>query len=294
MHIRQILLTTDFSDHARAAYRCAADLASKYDATLNLVHYAGSLPFAGVFPRLGDRTAHESLFDALEEALVEEAASHTAFDGIEVQPRLQRLRWTRTRQRELEQVLAIDLIVMSPRGRTGLSRMLLGSFADRIVRHSSVPVLLFRSAKNSETLNPGTVLVPHDFYDRPRTILPAMQWLARDFNAAFRFLYVYDPTWAEGRSIHGMQEQFERVVQNAKVLSVEERFAKLKEEYLPGLDVTLETAQGYPSEEVVTRANHLPADLLLLATRDGLGSVSRKVVSDAKCSVLAVPLVENN
>ncbi|MEZ6131275.1 MAG: universal stress protein [Planctomycetaceae bacterium] len=283
MQPKHILLTTDFSDHARAAYRCAAELASTCGASLYLVHFAGALP------SLLPAESRDTLFDSLETVLTHEAKEHPAFADVRVEPHLQRQRWTRVRQRELEENLSIDLIVMSPRGRTGLAKMLLGSFADRIVRHSSVPVLLVRQS-DDETFDPRTVLVPHDFYDRPQAVLPAMRWLNRQFNSAFRFLYVYDPTWAEGRSVRGMQEQFERAVRNVKFLSVEERFAKVKSEDLQGLDVTLETAQGYPSEQVVTRANHMPADLVLLATRDGLGSVSRKVVSDAKCSVLAVPL----
>ena len=129
----------------------------------------------------------------------------------------------------------------------------------------------------------------HEGRDRPRDVLPAMQWLGRHFDSAFRFIYVYDPTWVEGRSIRGMAEQFERAIQDVKPPSVEERFAKIKEEDLQGLDVTLETAQGRPSEQVVARANQLPADLVVLATRDGLGSVSRRVVNETKCSVLAVP-----
>jgi nucleotide-binding universal stress UspA family protein len=35
-----------------------------------------------------------------------------------------------------------DLIIMSTHGRSGISRWALGSVADRIVRHSTVPVLL--------------------------------------------------------------------------------------------------------------------------------------------------------
>lgn len=280
---KHILLTTDFSDHARAAYRCAAELASTCGASLHLVHFAGAL--SSLLPV----ESQDTLFDSLETRLTHEAKEHPAFADVRVKPHLQRQRWTKVRQLELEEILGIDLIVMSPRGRTGLARMLLGSFADRIVRHSSVPVLLARQS-DDETFDPRTVLVPHDFYHRPRAVLPAMRWLNRQFNSAFRFLYVYDPTWAEGRPVRGMQEQFARAVRNVKFLSVEERFAKVKAEDLQGLDVTLETAQGYPSERVVTRANHMPADLVLLATRDGLASVSRKVVSDAKCSVLAVPL----
>jgi nucleotide-binding universal stress UspA family protein len=40
----------------------------------------------------------------------------------------------------------IDLIVMSTHGRTGLDRLLFGSVAENVVRHSPVPVLLIRRA----------------------------------------------------------------------------------------------------------------------------------------------------
>jgi nucleotide-binding universal stress UspA family protein len=38
----------------------------------------------------------------------------------------------------------VDLIVMSTRGRSGISRWLMGSVADRVVRGATVPVLLVR------------------------------------------------------------------------------------------------------------------------------------------------------
>ena len=37
-----------------------------------------------------------------------------------------------------------DLIVMSTHGRSGLGRWLIGSVADRVVKHGSVPVMLVR------------------------------------------------------------------------------------------------------------------------------------------------------
>jgi len=37
-----------------------------------------------------------------------------------------------------------DLIVMSTAGRTGLSRLLIGSVAEKVVRHARVPVLTIR------------------------------------------------------------------------------------------------------------------------------------------------------
>jgi nucleotide-binding universal stress UspA family protein len=42
----------------------------------------------------------------------------------------------------------VDLIVMSTRGQSGLSRWLMGSVADRVVRGATVPVLLVRTRKD--------------------------------------------------------------------------------------------------------------------------------------------------
>jgi nucleotide-binding universal stress UspA family protein len=44
----------------------------------------------------------------------------------------------------------VDLIVICSRGRSGLSRWLMGSVADRVVRGATVPVLLVRSQKGED------------------------------------------------------------------------------------------------------------------------------------------------
>jgi nucleotide-binding universal stress UspA family protein len=41
----------------------------------------------------------------------------------------------------------IDLIVMGTHGRTGLDRMLLGSVAEKVVRHAEIPVLTVRGSE---------------------------------------------------------------------------------------------------------------------------------------------------
>lgn len=54
---------------------------------------------------------------------------------------------------------AVDLVAMATHGRTGLSRILLGSVADQVVRRVSVPVLLVRPfGWPSPTCTPGAVL----------------------------------------------------------------------------------------------------------------------------------------
>jgi nucleotide-binding universal stress UspA family protein len=57
---------------------------------------------------------------------------------IEGRPHTEILRFAETDQ--------VDLIVICSRGRSGFSRWLMGSVADRVVRGASTPVLLVRSS----------------------------------------------------------------------------------------------------------------------------------------------------
>ncbi|MEJ2641104.1 MAG: universal stress protein [Desulfosarcinaceae bacterium] len=47
---------------------------------------------------------------------------------------------------DLSNRLDVDLIAMSTHGRSGIGRWLLGSIAEKVVRHSSRPVLLVRAS----------------------------------------------------------------------------------------------------------------------------------------------------
>ena len=59
----------------------------------------------------------------------------------------------------------IDLIVIASHGRTGLSHMMMGSVAERVVRFSPIPVLTIKPPKLSHTLGSKSVLqqeIPED------------------------------------------------------------------------------------------------------------------------------------
>lgn len=46
-------------------------------------------------------------------------------------------------------MILAELIVIGTHGRRGIGRVLLGSDAEQIVRHATVPVLLFRFAQEN-------------------------------------------------------------------------------------------------------------------------------------------------
>jgi nucleotide-binding universal stress UspA family protein len=60
---------------------------------------------------------------------------------------------------EAARVRAIDLIVMSSHGRSGLGRLVLGSVAETVLRGTTVPILLLRDREAPVTLPAVTIAI---------------------------------------------------------------------------------------------------------------------------------------
>ena len=141
--IHRILCPVDFSEPSERALEYALGLAERHGAEVDVVHVFQFPTFA-----VEDGALELPLF--LQENL-SQAAARTART---VRPRKGRRgvqdHRPSARGRALCEIMEAakgrDLIVMATHGRTGLSRLLLGSVAERVVRGSEVPVLTIRSA----------------------------------------------------------------------------------------------------------------------------------------------------
>src|SRR5205814_10101138 len=93
----------------------------------------------------------------------------------------------------LAQPIPADLVVMPTHGRTGLKHVFLGSTAERIVQHSSCPVLVTRGsalqADNGSRFAIKTILVPVDFSNCSREGLRYAIAFAKDFGAKIILLH---------------------------------------------------------------------------------------------------------
>ena len=138
-----ILVPTDFNPASDAALACAKELAARFDARLTLLHAVNDPMATGVWtpdvyvpatPEMQDkllRAARERLEGTLS------AEERTRF-GVTIEARIGGA------AEIIEQFAGeqkVDLIVMGTHGRRGLSHMLLGSVAERLVRHAPCPVL---------------------------------------------------------------------------------------------------------------------------------------------------------
>lgn len=133
---KHILVPTDFGEAAQCALDVAIMLGSRFDSKLTLVH-AYELPVSGYADGLywpADdlmRVAQETLDAALAKAKERFPKAEAVL--VYGRPWAECLEVAKSR--------GADLIVVGTHGRHGLSRVLLGSVAEKLVRLSPIPVM---------------------------------------------------------------------------------------------------------------------------------------------------------
>jgi nucleotide-binding universal stress UspA family protein len=136
---RKILVPYDFSPSAAAALEVAVDLAAKHAGTLMVMH---ALP--PIYPIHGRALVPP----ATEIAAVTQKLATDVARAVRGR-RLRRVRsWVMIGPPAgciLDAAGKADTIVMGTLGRSGLPHLLIGSVAERIVRHATIPVLTVRA-----------------------------------------------------------------------------------------------------------------------------------------------------
>jgi nucleotide-binding universal stress UspA family protein len=143
MTFHRIMCPVDFSAGSKEALRVAADLAREHDATLVLVHVWSPAQLT-----MGDGyLAPPVIQDMLDGETAQLAKSKAEAQQLGVKEVATRL-ITGVPWHEIVSAArtdgAIDLIVIGTHGRTGLAHVLLGSVAEKVVRHAPCPVLVVR------------------------------------------------------------------------------------------------------------------------------------------------------
>lgn len=142
MKLRKLLVPHDFSAHADAALKAAVELCAGGRITLlNVISPATTmtdLPLAGP----GVYVDPTDLIQGARKELERRGAKYAGKPGA---PRFEyKVEIGNPHQRIIEAGNRADAIVMSTAGRSGLAHLLIGSVAERVVRHATVPVLTIR------------------------------------------------------------------------------------------------------------------------------------------------------
>jgi nucleotide-binding universal stress UspA family protein len=143
---KKILVPVDFSPFSSEALRAATDIAQLRKAELTVLHVSEDPPFPNTYGQESVAYANWNEIrtqveeDAKKElaAIISETTSGQNVASINV--------WGHP-VHEILQIAedgAFDLIVLSTHGRSGLSRLVMGSVAERVIRHAHCPVLVMR------------------------------------------------------------------------------------------------------------------------------------------------------
>jgi nucleotide-binding universal stress UspA family protein len=190
------------------------------------------------------------------------------------------------------------LIAMATHGRSGLTRWLLGSIAEKVLRAANNPLLLVRA--NDKGVSDGravldSVIVPLDSSELAESILVPVVALAKAIRLSVRLIRCYSVT----DMISSYEDYFsslEDLPQRSKNEASDYLATKTEELKKQGLgNVNLSVLEGEPAEMIIEAAKSTPNSLIAMCThgRTGvsrwvLGSVTEKVVRHSGNAVLVL------
>ena len=295
---RVIMVPVDGSAFSREAVFQGLRLARKNGAQLRLVRVASVPGLAGGPDTVSlDNNARMSERDAMLAQLYRLAAECRANSQVDVTatvedgPVADALRGHALRHE-------VDLIVMATHARRGMARIWLGSVADRLIRETSLPVLIVRPPSLATELIDGScykrIIVPLDGSSLAERSLPAALALAEIEHAELTLLRIVPVA----KSIPA--GELHATIGPARARDVDEA-----ERYLAGVRVRLADRHLRVRSTVVV-AEDIPraitgfaqannGDLIAIAThgRGGitraiLGSVADRVMSEGVLSALVI------
>ncbi len=288
MTFSKILCPTDFSAGAKQALLVAVRIARATGAELVIAHawYVPASPYAlePLFPshfiqQIIDEAKH-GLNEAVEEA-VAAGAQHVSGTLLAGVPAL-----------EIVDELGrdtYDLCIIGTHGRSGLARVMVGSVAEKVVRHSPCSVLAVRPGGEAHPFH--HVLVPTDFSE---SAMHALDLAATLVDPSGRITLLHVTEVAGMYSGDAPIPDFARDIEQRAAAALEREVGRVQ--HTTTATVRGSSRAGFAGIHTLASLDVDPSiDLIVMGThgRKGikrvlLGSVAEKTVRHAHCPVLVV------
>jgi nucleotide-binding universal stress UspA family protein len=281
-----ILLPFDGSEGAAEGLHHASEIAHWADATIHVLYVADT---AQDSVTVVEGTTVDALVQEGED-VVDEAAKTLDTLGVSYETDVVQGNPAPTIVEYAER-FDMDLIVMPTHGREGVSRYLIGSVSEKVVRLSSVPVLTVRMQPDEQLTFPyENILVPTDGSSAATHAADHLVEFAVALDATVHVLSVVDDT-ALGLDVRSTAsgEETERAAADAVETVVSEAETR-------GVATTVRHIEhGTPVEEILDciDSNDIHAVGMGTAGRRGtdrilLGSVAEKTVRSAPVPVMTI------
>ena len=189
--IDRILFPTDFSECAEHAFSYASKLAGRTEAEVHVLNVVPSRETLANDPMSYFPVAEEDVEQGVRIVEAEpvrhsggKATATVQAQMLDSSPAEAILRYAEEHD--------IDLVVMGTHGRHGLTRWLMGSVAEEVVRRAPCPVLtvLFQPEAEEKPHVIRRIAVPVDFSDESQRAVAHAKALAQVFDASLGLLFV--------------------------------------------------------------------------------------------------------
>ncbi len=279
--ISKILLATDFSPESQNALKCAISLAKRYGSKLFLTHAISeeaALTAGDAWSGLADiarRNAKNSMVQLEQTEELQSLPHDVVMQSGDTWDVLSRIVSDEN----------IDLIVIGTHGSGGIDKLMLGSTAEKVVRHATCPVLTVGPCVRLLSLDRfGNILYATDFSTGSLRALNYALSLAEEDRAELTMLHIIEskPT-SEAELVEWKRRDCERLSQliptNIDLPSKPE----------------IEVEAGAPAKEIIRLADARDAELIVMGSHsDGVVSTHlpwttlHHVLQHAHCPVLTV------
>ncbi|MEN8243298.1 MAG: universal stress protein [Thermodesulfobacteriota bacterium] len=285
---KNILCTTDLSDHSNTAMTYGAALAKEFNAKLYVCHVVdltatvayGEVLFAPI--EIQDKTvtfAREQIEDNMRlasfdwEALISIGHPADEITGMVAEH-------------------AIDLVISATQGRTGLKRVILGSVTGRLMRSLECPFLIVRSLENGRVSMFKRIVVGCDFSEDSNLAFQYGLSLAQEFESELHLVHVMETT--DYKDL--VKSEVGADAENPEHEEKREQLRRmLPEESYNWCQPKLVILAGRPFEEITKYALFNQMDLIVLGIRGHnlietllAGSTTDRVSRQSPCPVLSV------
>ncbi len=282
--IKNVLIATDFSHHSDPALHYGLELAHLYGAQAEIAYVVPTDEFVLAGPEALHAAREAARRDLLDfkarlrhaGALVEDVDYHlTMLEGSVADCLLQ-----------CASEKKIDLLVVGTHGRRGLGKFIIGSVAEKVFRHSPVPVLTIGpNIHEPREINlMRHMLAPCDLTPKSH---PAVQYactLAEAHGSRLTVLHVVDHL----REVTNLDPY--RVKRE-----IEEKLAEIVGTVPEGVDVDYRVEFGNVAATILRVASETAANLIVVGVRRSAGVLDRfmwpiayELVREAACPVLTI------
>ena len=141
--LKKILIATDGSEYTREAVSRGLSLAKVFKAEVTALYVVDQTTFVS-FPMDSSIVSVYSLLENEGKRAVDEVVEEGRTLGINVTPMIVEGSPTK---KIVELAANFDLVVMGTLGRSALSKLFMGSVAERVTRYAPCPVLVVRSKR---------------------------------------------------------------------------------------------------------------------------------------------------